>query len=68
MNFSGKDPNTLFVRCGDWDILRDVEPLPPQERGVSEVRIHPEHPREAMWFDDDQGVDSIETFLARVSA
>ena len=68
MNFSGKDPNTLFVRCGDWDILRDVEPLPPQERGVSEVRIHPEHPRELDDKGDYKGGDSIEKNLASVSA
>ena len=46
ISHSGKDPSTLFVICGDWYIQRDVEPEPVQERGVSEVWIHPEYPRD----------------------
>lgn len=41
----GIDLNTIFVRCGDWDIRGDIEPLAVQEKGVYEVRIHPAYPR-----------------------
>ena len=34
------------MRCGDWDLLNDYEPFSVQERGINEVRIHPEYPRE----------------------
>ena len=34
------------MRCGDWDLQNDYEPLAVQERGIDQVRIHPEYPRE----------------------
>ena len=52
ISYRGKDPSTLFVRCGDWDIVKEIEPLASQERGVYEVRIHPEYPRDLDKFTD----------------
>ena len=31
----------LFVRCGEWDTRRVVEPIPHQDRPVVDVAVHP---------------------------
>lgn len=31
----------LFVRCGEWDTRRPVEPVPHQDRNVAHVAVHP---------------------------
>jgi len=36
-------PETLVVRCGEWDTQTDGEPLSHQERKVAKVITHPEY-------------------------
>ena len=33
--------NLLTVRCGEWDVKHENEPLPHQDRRVSIITIHP---------------------------
>ena len=35
----------LFVRCGEWDTRRVVEPVPHQDRPVADVAVHPGYDR-----------------------
>lgn len=37
----GRVPGTIKVRLGDWDVTRPIEPYPPQEQIVAQIRIHP---------------------------
>lgn len=36
-------PETLVVRCGEWDTQTEGEPLTHQERQVTKVVVHPEY-------------------------
>ena len=59
--YSGKDLSTLSVKCGDWDIKREIEAIAAQERRVAEVRIHPEFPRNP----NERGTDLDDRTRAR---
>lgn len=40
--------SAVRVRCGDWDIVEEVEPLPHQERAAIDVWIHPEFAKRSL--------------------
>lgn len=45
-------PDNVTVRLGEWDTLRDHEPYPHQERGVSSITIHPQYNKGGDLYND----------------
>ena len=43
--FSSSIPGDLIVRCGEWDLLSDQEPVSFQDRQVVKFSIHPSYNR-----------------------
>ena len=37
--FTNKD--NLVVRCGEWDMAVDVEPVAHQDRDIAQIMVHP---------------------------
>lgn len=35
------DNENLVVRCGEWDMANDFEPVASQDRDIAQVMVHP---------------------------
>ena len=54
-----ENPTVYIVRCGEWDVRSDQEPLPHQDRRVARVTLHPSY-KTTRYYDNNVALLHLE--------